>query len=80
MLNNQQQRAQRVRNERWLGSVQRVFVEEHSDGKLLGRTPHFRIVHFDGPAERIGRFVDVRITETGPNSLRGVDTSGAQSL
>ena len=30
-----------------------------------------RVVNFDGPARPIGHFVDVRITEALPNSLRG---------
>jgi tRNA-2-methylthio-N6-dimethylallyladenosine synthase len=30
------------------------------------------VVNFDGAPELIGRFVDIRITEALPNSLRGV--------
>jgi tRNA-2-methylthio-N6-dimethylallyladenosine synthase len=39
--------------------------------QLCGRTENNRIVNFDGPRELIGGFVDVRITEALPNSLRG---------
>jgi tRNA-2-methylthio-N6-dimethylallyladenosine synthase len=39
--------------------------------QLAGRTENNRIVNFDGQREMIGQFVDVKITEVLPNSLRG---------
>ena len=39
--------------------------------QLAGRTENNRVVNFDGPAELIGQFAEVRITEALPNSLRG---------
>ncbi|PWV59329.1 tRNA (N6-isopentenyl adenosine(37)-C2)-methylthiotransferase MiaB [Plasticicumulans acidivorans] len=58
-----------------VGSVQRVLIERHArrgdTRQLAGRTPNNRVVNFDGPARLIGHFVDVRITEALPNSLRG---------
>jgi tRNA-2-methylthio-N6-dimethylallyladenosine synthase len=57
-----------------VGTVQRVLVERPSkrDGRqLAGRTENNRWVNFDGPASLIDRFVDVRVTEAMPNSLRG---------
>jgi tRNA-2-methylthio-N6-dimethylallyladenosine synthase len=57
-----------------VGTVQRVLVEKPSrkqPEQLCGRTENNRVVNFDAPAELIGRFVDVRITEALPNSLRG---------
>ncbi len=57
-----------------VGTVQRVLVERHArkDARqLAGRTPNNRVVNFDGPERLIGHFVDVRITEALPNSLRG---------
>ncbi len=57
-----------------VGTVQRVLVESPSrrDPKqLAGRTDNNRIVNFDGHPRLIHRFVDVRITEALPNSLRG---------
>ena len=71
VLNNRQQRAQRVRNEALVGTTQRVLVDHVEGPRLSGRTPHFRIVHFDGPEEWKGRAVDVEITHGGPNSLVG---------
>ena len=57
-----------------IGSVQRVLVEglsRKSDRQMSGRTENNRVVNFDGGTELIGSFVDVRITEALPNSLRG---------
>jgi tRNA-2-methylthio-N6-dimethylallyladenosine synthase len=57
-----------------VGSVQRVLVDRPArkdPRQLAGRTENNRVVNFDGPPELIGRFVEVRITEALPNSLRG---------
>jgi tRNA-2-methylthio-N6-dimethylallyladenosine synthase len=57
-----------------VGSVQPVLVEGPSrkdPNQLAGRTPNNRVVNFSGPARLIGQFVDLRITEALPNSLRG---------
>lgn len=56
-----------------VGTVQRVLVERPSrkHAQMAGRTENNRVVNFDGQPNLIGRFVDVRITEAQPNSLRG---------
>jgi tRNA-2-methylthio-N6-dimethylallyladenosine synthase len=72
VLNNRQQREQRVRNGALVGSQQRVLVDSVDGPRLTGRSPHFRLVHFDGPASWLGSVVDVTITQSGPNSLVGV--------
>jgi len=57
-----------------VGRVERVLVERPSRKRadqLCGRTGNNRVVNFDGAPALIGRFVDVRITEALPNSLRG---------
>jgi tRNA-2-methylthio-N6-dimethylallyladenosine synthase len=57
-----------------VGTVQRVLVDRPSrkdPGQLSGRTENNRVVNFDGPAELLGDFADVLITEALPNSLRG---------
>jgi len=69
---------------RMVGGVERVLVERHSrkdPAQLAGRTENNRVVNFDGPASLIGQFVELRITEALPNSLRGelVDASLAQT-
>jgi tRNA-2-methylthio-N6-dimethylallyladenosine synthase len=58
-----------------VGGVERVLVEQPSrkrDDQLCGRTENNRVVNFDAAPGLTGRFVDVRITEALPNSLRGV--------
>lgn len=65
--------AQRI-SRRMVGTEQRVLVERHArkdPRQLAGRTENNRVVNFDGPATLIGGFVDLRITEALPNSLRG---------
>ncbi len=57
-----------------VGTVQRILVERPSrkdPGQMAGRTENNRVVNFDASPALIGRFVDVRITEALPNSLRG---------
>ncbi len=74
VLNEQQQRQQRTRNQSFIGRVEDVLVDEIADGDAKGRTPHFRLVHFDVPpdsAVALGGRVHVEIKEAFPNSLRG---------
>lgn len=57
-----------------VGSVQSILVERLSRKSVLqlaGRTENNRVVNFDGNADLVGQFVDVRITEALPNSLQG---------
>ncbi len=57
-----------------IGTVQTILVEGPSkkDPKqLCGRTENNRMVNFDGHPRLIGQFVDLLITETAANSLRG---------
>jgi tRNA-2-methylthio-N6-dimethylallyladenosine synthase len=72
-LNERQQRAQARVNAGWVGRVERVLVDatDAETGRISGRTPHFRIVHADGPSNLVGRTVDVEILGSGANSLTG---------
>ncbi len=57
-----------------VGSIQRVLVEKPSRKRadqLSGRTENNRVVNFDAAPDLVGQFVDLRITEALPNSLRG---------
>ena len=57
-----------------IGTTQAVLVEGTSKknaAQLKGRTENNRVVNFDGPRDWIGQFVDIKITEALPNSLRG---------
>ncbi len=61
-------------SQRMVGSVERVLVTGASRkdrAQMSGRTGNNRLVNFDGPARLVGEFVNVRITEALPNSLRG---------
>ncbi len=61
-------------SESMVGSVQRVLVERPSKKdaqQLSGRTENNRVVNFSAGHDLIGQFVDMRITEALPNSLRG---------
>ena len=67
------QQAQAI-SRRMVGEVHRVLVEGPSrkdPAQLAGRTENNRVVNFSGPADLIGDFADLRITEALPNSLRG---------
>jgi len=58
-----------------VGSIQRILVEQPSrknpEELVAGRTENNRVVNFAGKTDMIGQFVNVRITEALPNSLRG---------
>jgi tRNA-2-methylthio-N6-dimethylallyladenosine synthase len=70
VVSERQQRAQKERNERRVGLYEEVLVDTlDGPGRVSGRTPHFRIVHFDGPEALLGRVAEVEITGAGPNSL-----------
>jgi tRNA-2-methylthio-N6-dimethylallyladenosine synthase len=60
-----------------VGRIERVLVEGPSrkdPAQLCGRTGNNRVVNFYGRRELIGQFIDVRITEALPHSLRGERT------
>jgi tRNA-2-methylthio-N6-dimethylallyladenosine synthase len=79
VLNNRQQRDQRLRNVALVGSRQLVLVDAVDEGRLSGRTPHFRITHFDGPSTWLGRVIEVEITHGAPNSLLGRAVTAASA-
>jgi tRNA-2-methylthio-N6-dimethylallyladenosine synthase len=56
------------------GTTQRVLVEGRARKdvtELSGRTDNNRVVNFPGHERLIGQFIDVRITQALPHSLRG---------
>ncbi|PMH37476.1 tRNA (N6-isopentenyl adenosine(37)-C2)-methylthiotransferase MiaB [Vibrio sp. 10N.286.49.B3] len=58
-----------------LETEQRILVEGPSKRNLMelrGRTENSRVVNFEGSADLIGQFVDVKIVDVFANSLRGV--------
>ena len=57
-----------------IGTVQRVLVEgssRKSETQMSGRTENNRVTNFNGSADLVGSFVDVKITEAFTNSLQG---------
>ncbi len=57
-----------------LGTTQRILVDRaarKNTEEMSGRTENNRVVNFAGSPRLQGQFVDVVITETRPNSLRG---------
>ncbi|ENK3146480.1 tRNA (N6-isopentenyl adenosine(37)-C2)-methylthiotransferase MiaB [Vibrio alginolyticus] len=57
-----------------LGTEQRVLVEGPSKKNLMelrARTENNRVVNFEGSADLIGQFVDLKIVDVFANSLRG---------
>ncbi len=69
-INSQAMRYSRL----MLGTEQRILVEGPSKKDLMelrGRTENNRVVNFEGSPDRIGQFVDVKIVDVFPNSLRG---------
>ena len=64
----------RAISEAMVGSTQRILVEgpaRRGEGDMMGRTENNRVVNFPGHPRLAGTFVDVRITEARPHSLRG---------
>jgi len=64
----------RAISESMVGTRQRVLIErtaKRNAHELAGRTANNRWVNFAGPAQLIGRFVDVIVTAAHPHSLRG---------
>ena len=79
-LQVQLDRQVKAHSQAMLGSVQRILVEGPSKkdpNELMGRCENNRVVNFAAPPRLIGHFVDVRITQALPNSLRGEAVTSA---
>ena len=66
---------QALRYSQWMiNTTARLLVtgpSKKNPAQLAGRTECNRVINFDGPADLIGRFVQVQVTDALPNSLRG---------
>ncbi len=65
---------ERVISENMVGTTVKVLVDRVSvknEAEIAGKTENNRTVNFAGNKNLIGQFVDVKITEALPNSLRG---------
>lgn len=62
------------RNEQCIGKVYPVLIESASktgDITLTGRTEHFRLVHFSGNEDLVGKIVNVKITNVKTFHMEG---------
>lgn len=78
LLQDMQRRIQTRKNLEQVGRTVEVLVDglsKKTAGVLSGRSPHNRVVNFEGDRASMGQFVEVRITRAGPNSLFGESTS-----
>ncbi|MDR1043669.1 MAG: tRNA (N6-isopentenyl adenosine(37)-C2)-methylthiotransferase MiaB [Candidatus Adiutrix sp.] len=74
LLQARQKAVTLAKNAAHAGQTLEVLVERISgrrQGQLTGRARNYKLVHFDGPPELIGRTVPVLITEGWAASLRG---------
>jgi tRNA-2-methylthio-N6-dimethylallyladenosine synthase len=72
ILNDSQQHRQRERHRALVGTLQEVLIDTVEEpGHVSGRSPHFRIVHLEGPADLLGATVLAEVFESGPNALKG---------
>ncbi len=83
ILQEKQRGIQLRRNARLIGSIQEALVEgfNSKSGQWIGRTSQNRVLNFThatapgaeqpGRREMVGRYMQVRVTSAGPNSLVG---------
>jgi tRNA-2-methylthio-N6-dimethylallyladenosine synthase len=73
ILQERQRQIQLQRNAKLVGREFEVLVEGFQPrlGQAVGRTTHNRVVNFSGEADWLGRYMMVRVTAAGPNSLVG---------
>lgn len=61
-------------SEKMVGTVQKILVEgssKRNSNELMGKTENYKTVNFEGNPRLINQFVDVKITKSLANSLRG---------
>jgi tRNA-2-methylthio-N6-dimethylallyladenosine synthase len=81
ILQEKQRAIQIRRNARLIGTVKEVLVEGRNPalGQWIGRTSDNRVLNFTHPGsgeeQLVGRYLDVRVTRSGPNSLVGESAS-----
>ncbi|MFN7182107.1 MAG: tRNA (N6-isopentenyl adenosine(37)-C2)-methylthiotransferase MiaB [Planctomycetota bacterium] len=72
ILNDMQMKISYRQNLKLIGSIQEVFVEGKTrKGKLEGRAPDNRIVHFEGQENLIGKLIKIQINSATPLALYG---------
>lgn len=75
ILNKKVKESSKISNEKYLGKILEVLVEEHKSENasniLTGRTRNNKVVHFAGDEKLIGTLVDVKMTEALDWCLKG---------
>jgi tRNA-2-methylthio-N6-dimethylallyladenosine synthase len=73
-LQELQRQIQLRRNQALLGETIEVLVEAYQGrlGQAVGRSTTNRVINFPGSPEDVGRYLAVKVTAAGPNSLVGV--------
>lgn len=71
LIENLQKEISQERNNRWLGEMVEVLVEDKHKGSWRGRSPQNKLVFFDDPRNLKGELVQVKIEHAGPWSLSG---------
>lgn len=84
ILQEKQREIQIRRNQDCVGKVYEVLVEGYHPrlSQAVGRTTSNRIINFSGEPSWVGRYLTVRVTASGPNSLVGqrvVETAAVQA-
>jgi tRNA-2-methylthio-N6-dimethylallyladenosine synthase len=78
-LQELQQQIQLRRNQALLDGTFEVLVEGYHPrlGQAVGRSTSNRVINFPGQPQDVGRYVTVRVTSAGPNSLVGMRETGS---
>ncbi|HOK81471.1 MAG: tRNA (N6-isopentenyl adenosine(37)-C2)-methylthiotransferase MiaB [Clostridiales bacterium] len=59
-------------SEEYIGGTYEILVEDSPrQNQLCGRTESGRLVTFDGPADMVGQFVNVKVTKAKASALKG---------
>lgn len=75
VINKQVKESALKANQKFLNTTQEVLVEGHSEDTdkviLNGRTRNNKLTHFEGPKEKVGELVNIKIVDCTAWSLRG---------
>jgi len=73
-LSELQEQISLKKNRARIGGIEEVLVDgpsKHDEKRLTGRTRSYRLIHFSGGQELIGKIVHVKVTAATPLSLTG---------
>ena len=70
-LNNKVKEAHLKSNQKFVGRILKVLIEDKKDDMMKGRSGNNKIVHFKSSTHDIGDFVNVKITRADVWHLKG---------